>query len=73
MPHPASEIASSATSINLFDLNLPEVEKGEAPLRHSEPTFDEQIAHAMFLLVSCPPDYYEQRLSRMNPEPFHLP
>jgi len=49
MPHPASETGSSATSSDLFDLNLPEIAEG--PLDHPEPTFDEQIAHAKMLLA----------------------
>ena len=51
MPHPASENDSSATSSDLFDLNLPEIGPGEGPLDHPEPTFDEQIEHAKMLLA----------------------
>jgi hypothetical protein len=51
MPRPASENDSSATSSDLFDLNLPEIGPGEGPLDHPEPTFDEQIAHAKMLLA----------------------
>lgn len=50
MPHPASKNDSSATSADLFDLNLPEIGPGEGPLAHPEPTFAEQIAHATMLL-----------------------
>jgi hypothetical protein len=51
MPHQASENDSSATSSDLFDLNLPEIGPGEGPIDHPEPTFDEQIAHAKMLLA----------------------
>jgi len=51
MPHPASETDFSATSTDLFDLNLPEIAEGEGPIDHPEPTFDEQIAHAKMLLA----------------------
>jgi len=73
MPHLASKSASSATSGDPFDLNLPEIGEGEGPLGHPEPTFEEQIAHARFLLTTIPPDFYERRRGSMNSEPFRLP
>ncbi len=73
MPHRVSKSDSSATSSGLFDLNLPEVGAGEGPLPNPEPTFETQIEHAMFLLSTRPPDFYEKRLARMSPEPFRLP
>lgn len=73
MPHPASKSDFSATSGDPFDLNLSEIGEGEGPLDHPEPTFELQIAHAMFLLATIPPDFYEQRRAGMNPEPFRLP
>ena len=73
MPHPASKSDSSATSSGLFDLDLPEVATGEGPLPNPEPTFAAQIEHAVFLLSTRRPDFYEKRLARMNPEPFRLP
>jgi hypothetical protein len=57
----------------LFDFDLPDVGVGEGPLPNPEPTFAAQIEHALFLLSTRRPDFYEQRLARMNPEPFRLP
>ena len=51
MPRSASKSDSSATSNDLFDLNLPEVGPGEGPIGHPEPTFEEQMAHAQMLLA----------------------
>lgn len=73
MPHPVSKNDSSAISSGLFDLDLPEVVEGEGPLPNPEPTFAAQIEHAMFLLSTRRPDFYEQRLARMNSEPFRFP
>ncbi len=35
---------------NWLELNLPEVEPGEAPLPHREPSFEAVMAHARMLL-----------------------
>ncbi|MEI6072900.1 MAG: hypothetical protein WCS31_13990 [Verrucomicrobiae bacterium] len=59
-------------SNDLFDLNFPKVGEGEGPMDHPAPTFEEQIAHAEFLLATAPPDFYAARLARMNPVPFRI-
>lgn len=72
MPHQPSANASSATSERIFDLNLPEVEPGNEPLPHPEPSYELQWRHARFLIKSQPTDFWDRRLELMNPEPFVL-
>jgi hypothetical protein len=56
----------------LFELNLPQIAPGEEPLPAPTPSWEEQFAHAEFLLSCQPSGFHEQRLARMNPEPFVL-
>jgi hypothetical protein len=70
MHHPKSKTDSSKTS--LFDLNLPGVTPEDAPLPHPEPSYEAQLAHAVLLVKSAPPDLFERRRASMNPEPFRL-
>lgn len=70
MPPKASVNACSATFDDMFDLNLPEIKEGEEPLPSPKPGWEEQFAHAEFLLSCQSPDFHEKRLTRMNPEPF---
>ena len=70
MPQKASVNDCSQTSKDLFDLNLPTLEPGEKLLPSPAPTFEEQLAHAQFLLSALPKSVHAERLARMNPEPF---
>ena len=72
MPQKASANASPTISNGLFELNLPEIAPGEEPLPSPTPGWEEQFAHAEFLLSCQPSGFHEQRLARMNPEPFAL-
>jgi len=50
-PNP-SEGGSSASSGDLFDLDLPEVGEGEAPLPLGEVSYEQARAHAILLIRS---------------------
>lgn len=76
MPHTPSKNDSSGTcpdnTESLFDLNLPVVEEGDEPLLPENPSWEAQMAHARFLISTKTPEYWEERLARMNTEPFEM-
>jgi len=43
-----------------------------APQSRPIPSFEEQLKHARFLVSHQPPGLFENRLARMNPEPFEF-
>ena len=60
---------SDRISVDLFDLNLPEVAEGEGPLDLPEPTYEAMREHALFLLRSLGSTVER---SSPSPEPFVL-
>jgi len=76
MLHTPSKNDSSGTcphnAESLFDLNLPVVAGSDEPLPPDAPSWEAQIAHARFLISTKTPEYWKERLARMNPEPFVL-
>lgn len=72
---PSSNAPSASYPVNSdsgYDLNLLWVRKGEEPLPLRSPLEAAQFAHARFLAADKSEDFWEERRSRMNPEPFRF-
>jgi len=54
------------------DLGLPEIRPEDEPLPSGVPTWEAQMAHARLLLLSTPPEVWEERRAQMNSERFVL-